>query len=168
MPLSMYQASIPVFVRQLRNLSTILDKAEEHAQTRGDAPSLLIEARLAPDMFPLSRQVQSASDSAKGAAARLAGIELPSFPDTETSFAELKERIAKTIAFLESVPAEKIDGSEEREVVLRPRGMEMRFDGQGYLLTFALPNFFFHVTTAYAILREQGVPIGKMDFLGSY
>ncbi|WP_027133341.1 DUF1993 domain-containing protein [Geminicoccus roseus] len=168
MPLSMYQASMPVFLRQLRSLSAILAKAERHAADRGEAPSLLIEARLAPDMFPLARQVQSASDAAKGAAARLAGVELPSFPDTEASFPELQERVAKTIAFLESVPAEKFDGSEVREIVLRPRGMELRFDGQGYLLTFALPNFFFHVTTAYAILREQGVPLGKLDFLGPF
>jgi hypothetical protein len=167
-PLSLYQASVPVFSRSLRNLSAILTKAEVHAAERGDAPSMLIEARLAPDMFPLDQQIQRASDSAKGAAARLAGIEVPSFADTETSFAELQERIAKTIRFVESVPAEQIEAGEEREVILRPRGSEMRFDGKSYLLTFALPNFFFHVTTAYAILREQGVPLGKMDFLGPY
>lgn len=166
MPLSMYQASVPVFIRHLGNLSEILRKALAHADERAEAPSLLLEARLAPDMFPLPRQIQSVSDTSKGAAARLAGIEVPSFPDTETTFEELQERIARTIAFLRSVPAEKFDGSEDREVILRPRGNEMRFSGQDYLLNFALPNFFFHVTIAYALLREQGVPIGKMDYLG--
>jgi len=168
MPISLHQASVPTFNRGMRNLSAILNKAEEHAAERGDAPSMLIEARLAPDMFPLNQQIQRASDTSKGAVARLAGIDVPSFPDTETTFSELQERIAKTVAFLESVPAEQIDAGEEREVILRPQGMEMRFDGKGYLLTFALPNFFFHVTTAYAILRAQGVPLGKMDFLGTY
>ncbi|HEX2529757.1 MAG TPA: DUF1993 domain-containing protein [Geminicoccus sp.] len=168
MPLSMYQASVPVFIRHLRNLSEILKKAVAHAEERAEAPSLLIEARLAPDMFPLARQIQSVSDTSKGAAARLAGVEVPSFPDTETTFDELQDRIRKTIAFLESVPAGKVEGSEDREVILRPRGNEMRFKGQDYLLDFALPNFFFHVTIAYAILREQGVPIGKMDYLGSF
>jgi hypothetical protein len=167
MSLSMYQASVPVFIRQLRNLSEILTKAVAHAEARAEAPSLLIEARLAPDMFAFARQVQIATDTAKGAGARLAGIEVPSFPDNETTFPELQERIAKTIAFLESVPADKVDGSEEREVVMKTRNSEMRFTGQSYLLTFALPNFFFHATVAYAILREQGVPIGKMDFLGA-
>jgi hypothetical protein len=168
MPISMYQASIPVFIRHLGNLSEILKKAVAHAEERAEASSLLLEARLAPDMFPLIQQVQRVSDTAKGAAARLAGTELPSFPDTETTFEELHERIRKTVAFLQSVPAEKFEDSETKEIVLRPRGGEMRFDGQGYLLNFALPNFFFHVTIAYAILREQGVPIGKMDYLGGF
>jgi hypothetical protein len=168
MPISLHQASVPVFIRSLRNLSGILTKAEAHAADRGEAPSLLIEARLAPDMFPLNQQIQRASDTSKGAAARMAGIEVPSFPDTETTFPDLQERIQRTIAFLDSVPAEQIDAGEKREVILRPRGREMRFDGTSYLLTFALPNFFFHVTTAYAILREQGVPLGKMDYLGEF
>ena len=167
MPLSMYQASVPVFLHHLHNLQAILTKAEQHADARAEGPSVLLDARLAPDMYPLTRQVQIVSDTSKGSAARLADLEAPSFPDTETTFAELRDRLAKTIAFLESVPAEKVDGSEEREVVLRVRGSEIRFTGQSYLLQFGLPNFFFHVTTAYAILREQGVPLGKLDFLGS-
>ena len=116
-------------------------------------------------MRPLTGQIQLATDSAKGCAARLAGVEVPSFPDVETTFAELQDRIARTVAFIESVPAESIDGSEAREVVLKFPNGEMKFTGQDYLLTFALPNFLFHVTTAYAILRHNGVPIGKMDFL---
>ncbi|WP_191059691.1 DUF1993 domain-containing protein [Geminicoccus harenae] len=168
MSLSIYEASVPVFIHGMRNLQAILAKAEAHAGDRGDPPSVLIEARLAPDMFPLNQQVQRVSDTAKGAAARLAGQEVPSFPDTETTFPELQERLAKTIAYLESVPAEQVEAGERREIVLRPRGGELHFDGKTYLLSFALPNFFFHVTTAYAILREQGVPIGKMDYLGGF
>src|SRR4051794_8044534 len=138
MSLTMYQASVPVFIRQLHNLSAILTKAVAHADARAEATSLLIEARLAPDMFPLARQIQIASDTAKGAGARLAGVDVPSFEDKETTFPELQERIAKTIAFLEGMPAEKIDGSEDREVVVKTRNSEMRFTGQSCLLTFAL------------------------------
>ena len=166
MPLSMFQASVPVFIRHLHNLSGILAKAEAHAQERGEAPSVLIEARLAPDMHGFARQVQIATDTAKGAAARLAGMEVPSFPDDETTFPELQDRLTKTIDFLKSVPADKIDGSEGREITMRAGPQELRFTGQDYLLHFALPNFFFHETTAYAILREKGVPLGKMDYLG--
>jgi hypothetical protein len=162
----MYQASIPVLLRAMRNLSAILDKGAAHAEAKNFAPEVLINARLAPDMFPLARQVQSVSDAAKGCAARLAGIEVPSYPDTETTFPELQERLAKTVKFLESIEPEQIDGSEEREVVLKMRSGEMRFTGQAYLLSFVLPNFFFHMTTAYDILRHNGVEIGKMDFLG--
>jgi hypothetical protein len=162
----MYQASIPVLLRAMRNLSAILDKGAAHAEAKNFAPEVLINARLAPDMFPLARQVQSVSDAAKGCAARLAGIEVPSYPDTETTFPELQERLAKTVNFLESIEPEQIDGSEEREVVLKLRNGEMRFTGQAYLLSFVLPNFFFHMTTAYDILRHNGVEIGKMDFLG--
>ncbi len=168
MSLSIYEASVPVFIRGMRNLQAILAKAEAHAGDRGDPPSVLIEARLAPDMLPFNQQVQRVSDTAKGAAARLAGQEVPGFPDTETTFPELQERLARTIAYLDSVPAEQVEAGESREIVLRPRGGELRFDGKTYLLGFALPNFFFHVTTAYAILREQGVPIGKMDYLGGF
>ncbi|HZH12921.1 MAG TPA: DUF1993 domain-containing protein [Archangium sp.] len=167
MSLSMYQASIPVFIRMLGNLSAILDKAAAYAETKKIDPSVLINARLAPDMQPLSFQVQVASDMAKGCAARLAGIDAPSFPDTETTFPQLQERIAKTVAFLKTVTAEQVDGSEERDVVLKLRGQETRFKGQPYLLTFVLPNFYFHLTTAYAILRHNGLDIGKADFIGA-
>ncbi|HZI07938.1 MAG TPA: DUF1993 domain-containing protein [Archangium sp.] len=166
MSLSMYQASIPVFIRMLGNLSAILDKAAAYAETKKIDPSVLINARLAPDMQPLSFQVQVASDMAKGCAARLAGIDAPSFPDTESTFPQLQERIAKTVAFLKTVTAEQVDGSEERDVVLKLRGQETRFKGQPYLLTFVLPNFFFHLTSAYAILRHNGLDIGKADFIG--
>ncbi len=166
MTLSMYQASIPVLIHMMGNLSAILTKAAAYAETKKIDPSVLINARLAPDMRPLSFQVQVASDLAKGCAARLAGIDAPSFPDTESTFPELQERIAKTITFLRSVSAAQIDGSEERDVVLKMRGQETRFKGQPYLLTFVLPNFYFHVTTAYAILRHNGLDLGKADFLG--
>ncbi len=167
MSLSMYQASIPVFIHMMGNLSAILDKAAAYAEAKKIDPSVLINARLAPDMRPLSFQVQVASDMAKGCAARLSGIDAPSFPDTETTFPQLQERIAKTIAFLKTVTAQQIDGSEERDVVLKLRGQETRFKGQPYLLTFVLPNFYFHITTAYAILRHNGLDIGKTDFLGA-
>jgi hypothetical protein len=166
MPLTMYHASVPVFVRALANLSAILRKAEEHAATKKIDPAVLINARLAPDMFALSRQVQSASDSAKGCAARLAGMEVPRYEDTETTFPELQARISRTVAFLQGVSPEVIASSEERKVVLKLRGQETSFSGQAYLLTFALPNFFFHVVTAYDILRHNGVEIGKADYLG--
>jgi hypothetical protein len=166
MPLSMYQASIPVFIRMLNNLSAILDKAAAHAEAKKIDPAVLIRDRLAPDMLPFSFQVQTATDVAKGCAARLAGIEAPSFADTESTFPELKERVAKTLAFLQSVSAAQIDGSEERPITLKLRVGEMQFQGQGYLLHFALPNFYFHLTTAYAILRHNGVELGKGDFLG--
>ncbi|MFL5349638.1 MAG: DUF1993 family protein [Hyalangium sp.] len=167
MSLSMYQASIPVFVRMLNNLSAILGKAAAHAEAKKIDPSVFIRDRLAPDMLPLSFQVQTASDMAKGCAARLAGIQPPSFPDTEATFPELKERVAKTLAFLQTVSAAQIDGSEDRNITLRPGGgREYRFVGQSYLLTFVLPNFYFHITTAYNILRHNGVELGKQDFLG--
>jgi uncharacterized protein len=168
MTLSMFKASVPVFTRQLANLSAILHKAEAHAAARKIDPVVFINARLAPDMFPFSRQVQSASDSAKGCAARLAGVEVPSYADTETTFPELQARITKTVAFLQSLAPELIDGSEERAIILKIRGQETRFSGQHYLLNFALPNFFFHAVTAYDILRHNGVEIGKQDFLGSF
>lgn len=166
MALSMYQASIPVFIRMLGNLSKILDKAAAHAEAKKIDPAVLIRDRLAPDMLPFSFQIQTATDSAKGCAARLAGIEPPSFADTESTFPELKERIEKTLAFLQTATAAQIDGSEDRTVILKMRSGEMQFKGQDYLLHFALPNFYFHVTTAYAILRHNGVDVGKADFLG--
>jgi len=168
MSLSMYQASVPVFIRLLGNLSAILDKAAAHAEAKKIDPSVFINARLAPDMFPLNRQVQIASDGVKSCAALLAGIEVPSYADTETTFPELQERIAKTVAFLQSVSAAQIDGSEDRTITLRRRDKETHFQGQPFLLTYVLPNFYFHLTTAYAILRHNGVELGKRDFLGAY
>jgi uncharacterized protein len=160
--LSMYQASIPLLVRGLDNLSTVLKKGEAH----GDADAL-IQARLAPDMFTLAGQIQRASDTAKGCAARLAGIDNPSFADTETTFAQLQERIAKTIAFVQGVKPAQIDGSEDKTISFKAGPNIMTFTGASYLLTFVVPNFFFHVTTAYAILRHKGVEVGKMDYLGT-
>ena len=166
MSLSMYQASIPVFTRMLGNLSAILDKAVAFAEAKKIEPEVLLNARLAPDMFPLVRQVQIATDSVKGCAARLAGVDIPSFPDTESSFAELQERLKKTQAFLNSCSAAQIDGSESKSIVLNFPGQELKFSGQDYLVNFVLPNFYFHLTTAYAILRHNGLEVGKMDFLG--
>ncbi|WP_031438769.1 DUF1993 domain-containing protein [Methylobacter tundripaludum] len=168
MSLTMYQASIPVFVRMLDNLSGILDKAAAHAEARKIDPAIFINARLAPDMFPLSRQVQIATDMVKGCAARLAGIEVPSYEDNETTFSELQARIAKTKAFIESVSASQVDGSEERKITLKFGSKELSFLGQAYLLDFVLPNVHFHLTTTYAILRHNGVEIGKKDYTGDY
>jgi len=165
-PHSMYQASVPALVHALNALSAILDKGAAHAKDKGIDPAELINARLAPDMFPLSRQVQIASDNAKGIAARLAGREIPKYEDTESTFEELKARIAKTIAFIKSVPASEIDGGEERQVALSTGGQPRTFTAQNYLVYFALPNFYFHVTTAYDILRHKGVPLGKPDYIG--
>jgi hypothetical protein len=167
MALSMYQASVPVFRRQLDALCTILNKAEEHVNARKLDPLALINCRLFPDMFPLGRQVQIVSDTAKGGVARLAGVEVPSYPDIETTFAELKQRCARTTEFISSFTPGQIDGSEDRDIVLKLGPNSVTFKGQQYLLAFALPNFFFHVTTAYAILRHCGVEVGKRDFLGA-
>ena len=166
MSLSMYQASIPVFQRMLGNLSQILDKAVTMAEAKKIDPLVLANARLAPDMHPLIRQVQIATDSVKGCAARLAGVEVPSFADTESNFGELQARLKKTQDFLNTVSAAQIDGSEDKAITLNFPGMELKFTGQQYLLGFVLPNFYFHLTTAYAILRHNGVDIGKMDFIG--
>ncbi len=167
MTLSMYQASIPVFIRVLGNLSKILDKGFAFAETKKIDPGVLINARLAPDMFPLSRQVQIATDGVKGCAARLAGIEVPSYLDNETTFPELQARIKKTVDFVNTVNPSQIDGSEERIVTLKVRNRELTFKGQPYLLHYVLPNLFFHTTTAYAILRHNGVEVGKLDYLGN-
>ncbi|MDH4653902.1 MULTISPECIES: DUF1993 family protein [unclassified Pseudomonas] len=166
MSLSMYEASIPVLARMLGNLSNILKKAEANAQARGIEPKVFIESRLAPDMYALARQVQIASDMAKGCAARLAGVEVPSWADTETTFEELQSRIAKTQEFIKGIDAAKLEGSEDRTVVLKMRTGDISFSGRDYLLGFALPNFYFHITTTYAILRHNGVDVGKMDYLG--
>lgn len=166
MTLSMYQASVPVFVRQLTALSKILDKAiEQSAAGTLDADALL-SARLAPDMFALPRQIQIATDGAKGAA-RLAGLEIPAFADEEVSFDDLKQRIAKTVAFLQTITPEQVDGSETRVINLKAGPRELTFSGQDFLLGFVLPNFFFHVTVAYSLLRHGGVTIGKLDYLGA-
>ena len=166
MSISIYHASVPVFVRGFAQLSGLLDKAVADAEARKIEPDVLVNARLAPDMRPLSAQVQMASDTAKGAAARLAGVEVPGFADTETSFPELQERIAKTVAFLEGLPEAGFAGAEQRPITLKLRGAEVTLSGADYLLKRQVPNFFFHLTTAYAILRHNGVPIGKRDYLG--
>jgi hypothetical protein len=162
----MYQITIPVFTRTLNNLSAILNKAAAHAEAKKIDPSVFINSRLAPDMFPLARQVQIATDAVKGCAARLAGIDIPSFPDTEASFPELIERVTKTQAFLNSITAAQLEGSEDRTVTIKVRGSDMPMQGLAYLTGFAVPNFYFHVTTTYAILRHNGVEIGKLDYLG--
>jgi hypothetical protein len=167
MTISMYTASVPRFANTLKNLSEILTKGERHALARKIDPAVLLGARLYPDMYPLTRQVQTACDGVKGGVARLAGIEVPKHEDTETTFAELQQRIAKVVAFIESVPAEKVDGSEERHIVLKLRDTEVAFSGLQYLSGFVLPNFYFHVVTAYNILRHNGVELGKRDFLGN-
>jgi hypothetical protein len=164
--LTMYGASIPAFTRVLTNLKGVLAKAAAHAESRKIDPLVLTGSRLYPDMFPLSRQIQIASDTAKNCAARLAGVEAPKFEDTETSFPELQQRLDQTLQYLERFGREQIDGSEERSVKLPAPSGEVSFRGEDYLLYFALPNLFFHATTAYAILRHNGVELGKMDFLG--
>jgi hypothetical protein len=167
MSLSMYQASVPVFIRALDNLAAILRKAADHAQARKIDPSIFVNGRLAADMLPLSRQIQIATDHARGASARLAGMERPSYADDEANFDELQSRIARTVAFLRTFTPAQIDGSEERTINVPTRGKDIAFKGLPYLLDFALPNFWFHVTIAYAILRHLGVDVGKMDFIGS-
>ena len=166
MSISMYQASVPPLTRGLANLSGILDKAAGFAEGRKIEPEALMSARLAPDMFPLARQVQIASDTAKGCVARLAGREPPSYPDVERSFPELMVRLRRTIDFIADIPRAEIDGSEAREIVLPLRSGTLTFRGMDYLLDFVLPNFYFHVTAAYAILRHNGLDIGKRDYLG--
>ena len=165
MSLSLYDVSIPVYIRMLGNLAYFLDKADAHAQEAGVDTSAYLEANLGHGMFNFARQIQLASDAAKGGAARLAGVEAPSMPDEEKTFPELVVRIQKTIAFLESIKREQVDGRENAEIVLKLPSRSMEFTGLSFLTTFSLPNFLFHVTTAYAILRNQGVPLGKMDFL---
>jgi uncharacterized protein len=167
MSLSMYQASIPALVQMLINLSAILDKAEAHAQDRKIEPEVLLNYRLAPDMLPFIRQIQIAADLAKGAAARLAGVEVPKHDDTEKTFADLKARITNTVAFVQSIQPTHIDGSEGREINLTLGEHKMNFKGQPYLVHFVLPNFYFHCTTAYDILRLCGVELGKSDFIGT-
>jgi len=168
MTISMHQASAPRFARMLRNLSAILAKAQAHAEAKKLDAAALTGDRLFPDMFPLTRQVQIACDQAKGAVARLAGMEPPKHEDTEQTFADLQARIARTLEFVESIKADRIDGAEGREVVLKQRAGELRLKGLDYLFSHAYPNFYFHVTTAYNILRHNGVELGKKDFVGSF
>ena len=166
MTISMYQASIPVFLRSLGNLSAILEKAAAHAEQHKIDPAVLLSTRLYPDMFPLSRQIQIATDMAKGAVARLAGVERPVHEDNETTFEQMQARIAKTLTFIRSIRPDQVDGSEDKVITLTLRGTDVQFAGQPYLLHYALPNVFFHLTTAYAILRHCGVALGKPDFIG--
>ena len=168
MTISMYQSSVPVFIHKLENLSAILDKGAADAEAKKIDPAIFINARISPTMFSLARQVQIACDSAKTGAARLAGIEFPSFEDVETTFPQLKERIANTIKFLQSIDAAKIDGSEERKITYTQRGKESNFIGQQYLLNYVIPNLYFHITATYLILRHNGVEVGKRDYLGNY
>jgi len=165
MPMSMYRASVPVFLQMLPCLSAILDKTAAHAAAKKIDPQVFFDARLYPDMFPLSRQIQIATDFAKGACARLAGVEPPKYADTEKNIDELKERIAKTTDFIKEFKPSQVDGSEERDISLVLGGQPQKFKGENYLIGLVLPNFFFHITTAYAILRHNGVELGKQDFM---
>jgi hypothetical protein len=165
MAISMYQASVPVFQKLLDNLDYLLDKAVADAAARKYDPAVLLQARLAPDMFAFTRQVQIATDHAKGAPSRLAGVDVPKYEDNETSFELLKARVQKTRAHVTSFTPAQIDGSETRSISLKAGPREFSFNGQDYLLTWALPNFYFHYTTAYSILRHNGVPVGKTDYL---
>jgi hypothetical protein len=166
MTISMYQASVPVFIRMLGNLAAILEKAAAHAEAKKIDPAVLLASRLYPDMFPLAKQVQIASDAAKGGAARLAQAEPPAYEDNEATFADLVARVRKTIAYLETLQPGQVDGSEERTVTWKTRTATKSMQGMPYLLNHVLPNLYFHITTTYAILRHNGVEIGKGDFLG--
>jgi hypothetical protein len=167
MNISMYQASAPVFDRSLGNLSAILAKAAAWAEERKIDPAVLLSARLAPNMFALTRQIQIACDFAKGTCARLAGVEPPKFEDNEASFADFQARIARTRQFVATLTAAQIDGSEDRQINIKAGPRELSFKGLAYLTGYALPNFFFHYTTAYAILRHNGLELSKPDFIGS-
>ena len=167
MTLSMYQASVPAMLHTLSALSAILDKAEAHCAAKKIDPAVMLGARLYPDMFTMTRQVQIVCDFAKGASARLAGMDVPSWPDNEATFADVKARIAKTTGFVKAIKPASIDGSEGRDISLKVGGQEMAFKGQDYLTGFVLPNFYFHAATAYGILRHNGVELGKRDFLGA-
>ena len=167
MSVSMYSFSAPVFARMLGNLLTWLEKAEAHAQAKKWDVNQLLTARLAPDMLPFSAQIQIASDAAKLGVARLAGVEAPKFADEEKTLTELKERVRKTIAFVQSVPAAKLEGTEDKDITVPVRDRSLVFKGEVFLKSFSLPNFFFHVTTTYALLRHNGIELGKMDYLGA-
>jgi hypothetical protein len=168
MTISMYSASVPMIRTLLTALSAVLDKGAAFAEAKKIEPSVLITDRLAPDMLPLSKQVQIATDMARGGVARLSGQEMPSYADDEATFDELKARIAKTLAFIDTVPASAIEGSETRTVTLKMRAGDVSFEGERYLVGFVIPNVVFHCATAYNILRHNGVDIGKRDFLGTF
>ncbi|MDI1308833.1 MAG: DUF1993 domain-containing protein [Methylotenera sp.] len=165
--LNMYEIAIPPLDRALSNLTSILKIGEEHADAKKIEHAIFLNARLFPDMYPLIRQVQIATDMSKGAAARLARLEVPKFEDNESTFADLYTRIAKTIAFLDTVDSAQLEGSESREVIVNVRKIDLKFSGQDYLLKWVNPNVYFHITTCYNILRHNGVELGKPDFLGS-
>jgi len=167
MQISMYQASVPRLAKLLENLSNILDKAQAHIDAGGIEASTLMDCRLAPDMYPFSKQVQIACDKARSVVARLARMEVPYYEDDEKTLTELKVRIARTVEFIRSVPSTQIDGTEDDEIVLPVTGKETRYTGLQLLLGHSMPNVYFHATTAYNILRHNGVPIGKRDFLGN-
>jgi uncharacterized protein len=168
-PSFLYTASIPVFKQMLGGLASVLAKAEAHATAKNIDPNALLQARLFPDMFTLLRQVQVACDFAKSVVARLAGVDVPSMPDTEQSFAQLQARIAAVLAFMNGLDVAKFDAAATREIITQAgTPKEKRFTGQSYLLSYGLPHFFFHTTTAYSILRHNGVEVGKKDYIGSY
>ena len=166
MKISMYQTSVPVFIHNLSNLSNILKKGSMHCEIKKIDQSVLINSRLFPDMFTLARQVQIASDVAKASVARIAEIEIPSFEDNESTFEQLQERITKTIAFLKTIKPEQVDKKEDLKINYHQRGKDYNFVGLPYLLNWAIPNLFFHITTTYSILRHNGVDVGKKDYLG--
>ena len=168
MSISMYKASAPIFVQFLTSLSAVLDKAAAHAEAKKIDPAVLLNTRLYPDMYPLARQVRETTNHAASACGRVAGVELPTFTNTEASVPELKERIAKTINFIKGLKQTQIDGTEDNDITIKfPSGAERKFTGQALLLNFCLPNFYFHYTTAYDILRHCGVEVGKRDFMGT-
>jgi hypothetical protein len=167
MSITMHSASVPVFVRMLTNLGQWLDKAEAHAVAKKFETGVFLASRLAPDMLPFTSQIQIACDGAKLAVARLSGVDAPKFEDNETSFAELRERVRKTLDFVQSVPASKIEGTEDKDVTIPRRAGPVTLKGETYLKHFVLPNFYFHLTTTYALLRHNGVELGKNDFLGA-
>ena len=166
MSITMYSASVPVFVRKLTSVSKWIDKAEAHAAAKKFDPAVFMAARLAPDMLAFPKQIQIACDGAKFCVARLAGVEAPKFDDNEATLAQLKERIAQTLVFIQSVSATQIDGTEDKAISVPRRDGSMEMKGEAYLSHYAMPNFYFHVTTAYALLRHNGVELGKGDFLG--
>ena len=167
MALSMYDLTVPVFEKFLGNMSAILDKTAKHCADNKIDPAVLLSYRLYPDMLPFTRQILIACDFAKGAGARIAGVEVPKYDDNEATIDELKARIAKTVAFIKSLPPAQFDDSETRPIAIPLRGETLNFTGQSYLTNFVLPNFYFHLATAYDILRHNGVPVGKADFIGS-
>ena len=169
MAITLYAASVPVFKQMLSSLSDILHKTEEHRAEKNIEASALLQARLFPDMFALTRQVQIAADFARGITSRLAGVEVPKYDDNEQTFADLHSLLAKTLAYLDSFTPEQINGQEDREIITRPgTPKERRFNGQDYLLSYGIPQFFFHVSTSYAILRHSGIAVGKRDYMGNY